>query len=252
MKNKIYQIVFLLFSICYIGNTQELDTETKFIIPIEEDLFDPYYGKRKLQIDTTSTSIERPKNVTNLSITATSNYIWRDIVTNYGAIQPSTDYVFGKSGFSLNIWSSFGINHDTNDLEISSTLNYNWDISKHINTSIGGVYYYAPAIEGVSNSNFGELYLNVTLPKVVLQPSATIFVSDAKAFYTRITMAHQLYSWKRNTISLDGSLGYRFNDSNDNNGVRDINLGASASFELNDLTITLFSRATLTGKYAKN
>ncbi len=200
--------------------------------------------KLKLQSKKEAGSNPIAKHNMNFEVLATTNYIWRDVVYNYPAIQPSTNYTFGDSGLSLNLFSSFGVNYDTNDLEISPTLRYNYPISKHINISLGGAYYYAPTIEGIENSNFGEAFATMVCPTTLLRPNVSVFVSDSGAFYTALALEKELYSWKNNGISVTGSLGHRCNDIKETTGLRHLNLGASASFESTYTAINIFLSAT--------
>ncbi|MDO5970504.1 hypothetical protein Q4Q35_11870 [Flavivirga aquimarina] len=248
MKKGLHLMCFVIFYLsCHLATAQKIDHLIKKRQLIA--YFNTFYTTEdlekiilKLKNDKLSDTVA--KNNIGFEVLATTNYIWRDLVSGYPAIQSNTNYAFGKSGFSINIWSSFGADYDTNDLEISSALNYNYAISKRVTTSLGVVYYYAPAIAGLRNSNFGEVYTGIALPSTFLQPNITVFVSDSGSFYTSLALQKQLYSWKKNSMAITGSLAHRFNNTKETNGWRDFNLGVSTSFTRNTLTISIFLRTT--------
>lgn len=177
---------------------------------------------------------------TELLIDVTTNYIWRDYVYRYAAFQPSTTYSFRESGFSLNIWSSFELYHKTTELEISSTLSYDFAISKSINSSVGLIYYCA----SVPADFFGEVLVGFSFPTLIFEPSIDVYTTNTGVVYTSINLEKQLCEIKNSSIVLNSSFGHRVNDSSAYNGFRNLNLGISTSFSIGDFELSPFSSGT--------
>lgn len=211
------------------STTRAKELETKTLEYKKEDVF---------------SSDSKTRTNINFQIYATTNYIWRDDILDYAAIQPSTTYSFGQSGLSLNVWGSVGAGFETNNLEGSLTFNYTQAVSKNVTASFGMVYYYAPVIEGLSNSNFGEIYTSIALPSIFLQPSITSFVSDQGAVYSSFSSSQQLYGWKSGDVGFNGALGHRFNDVTDNNGFRDLSFGVYTTFQIVDGMVRISLQST--------
>ena len=189
------------------------------------------------------------KDQNNFSLTTlyTSNYIWRDAISNYAAIQPSATYTFGKSGFSMNFWSSFGANYETSDLEISTTLNYNFSVTKQVNANFGLIHYIAPILsDGVNyflGTNFSEFFIGINFPNF-LQTNLNVFITDAGVIYQNISFGQNIPVFKNHVLTVNSSLGYRINETFNTNGFRDFNFTISMPLKFKYINLVLFSSFT--------
>lgn len=191
------------------------------------------------------------KGTTSASLQITSNYIWRDYIFDYWAIQPNTDYSFGESGFSVNFWSSFGVNYQTVDLQISSSVFYGDTIGKRIQYSIGLLHYLAPVNVNLVDStvssyktNFSEVTISFSRPDSLLSPRVISYVTNTGEVYSNFSINRDFLISKKRTISLLSSIGYRFGDLYENNGFRDFNFEISSPINLRYTSLLLYARFT--------
>ncbi|MFC5045265.1 hypothetical protein ACFSTE_17140 [Aquimarina hainanensis] len=214
-------------------------------IPIEIPKETPMISK------ISDTPTKEPPSVLDFQLYVTSNYIWRDIVTDYEAIQPSTTYTLYDTGLSLNIWTSFGIKSTTHNLETSVTMSYQNEIARNISFSIGGVYYYAPADSALGveyNTNFYEVTAGIGYTKY-LNPYLQIYVNNKEEIYTILTVNETLFKKKGKYIDLSGSVAYRSNTVSiegipATDGFRDATLRLAAHTTLHKKAVVSFSLGT--------
>ncbi len=173
--------------------------------------------------------IVQPTNALQFQLYTTTNYIWRDIVSDYEAIQPSVTYTFTRIGLSLNVWNSVGMDPKTNDLETSITLNYDYALNDDLLFSIAGIYYYAPVsiAEKLDNTNFYEVMGSIQYSKP-WNPRLSIYINDNKALYTIFNIRETIFNWKGYPIDINGSIAYRSN-ADEANGLRDSVLSIATS-----------------------
>jgi len=181
---------------------------------------------------------EKSNNI-DFSIGTTTNYIWRDAVTNYSAIQPSVTYTFKNADLYLNIWNSFGARSNTNDLETSVTLGGSIFNNENIELSTAFIFYASPF------PNFGEFMTSIAFPIKNSKPILNMFFTDKRAIYTSFgILEHEIFHIKNSIVLLDTSFSYRFNDIEINNGFRDFNIGISTPVDFKHFTASIYTRLT--------
>lgn len=183
-----------------------------------------------------------------LSALYTTNYIWRDAVGNYSALQPSASYTFGKTGFSLNFWSSFGTRYNTNDLEISVTLSYTFLVTKQLNLSLGVIHYPTSVLASDNNTvffakNFSEFFFAISTPGF-LQANLYTYITNKGVIYSNIAVAKTLPVGKKYNLDLNASLGHRIQGFHRHNGFRDANFTVSAPVNTPYVDLGLFASVT--------
>lgn len=198
------------------------------------------------------------QNNFTLSTRLTSNYIWRDAISNYSAIQPSAGYTFGNSGFSFNFWSNYGTNSKTNDLEIATTVSYSHALSDQSNIFFGYIHYLAPILEeGVNensqrtyneDTNSSEVMLGVSFPFHSLNISQTNFFSNTRELYSNLGIGKQFNFYKNQQFTVNTSLGYRAGSSSTDegggNGFRDLVFSLSYPIQTKHTTFNVYISST--------
>ncbi len=191
--------------------------------------------------------LKKPAPVQNnfsLSTLYTTNYIWRDAITDYAAIQPSATYSFGNSGFSVNFWSSYGVHYKTNDLEISTTFSYGFSVTEGLSANVGFVHYVAPILSSGSgfnmDTNFSEYFFGISLS----QASLSVFMKNNGGIYSNLSFSRSIAIHDKLSLTLNSSLGYRTNDPSDAGGFRDLNFTVSLPLKLKYINFGLFSSVT--------
>jgi len=191
----------------------------------------------KIQIDDIPEETDL-QSTTQLQIDFTSNYIWRDFIYGFVAAQPSADHTFGKTGFSLNVWSSFGLDFNTVNLEVIPSLTYSFTAGKKLDLALGIIYYTAPQYTAT------EIYIYSGISSFPLAPSLEVYYDLNEVFYMSLSLGQTLYDLAKNQIDLNASIGYRALSNLNDNGLRDLNFGISMPFESKYITYTVFSRLT--------
>lgn len=177
-----------------------------------------------------------------------SRYIWRgfDLLPgNHAAIQPSLNIDLGKSGFSLNLWSSFALAHrgvfKGND-EIDATVSYafkmpeGWELTAGF-TNYG--YWFADNFKFRDNAS-QEIYATVARTDLPLSPQLSVCYDFnlGSGLYVTLGGSHE---WKVNEkTSLDAGWLISFNSRHyiDKTGFSDIDLYVKVPLTMGKLQLT--------------
>lgn len=163
---------------------------------------------------------EELKVSSSASVDVMSNYVWRgQKLSNSWVVQPSVGITYGS--FDVNLWS----NYDSDRAEATSkdtgygeftetdlTLNYNFSVNK-FNFVTGYIYY---ALDGANDTQ--ELYIS-TGCDILLKPALTVYydIDEGNGAFIVASIGH----------SFELAKGY------------DLNLGASASYNINNKVMGL-------------
>ena len=163
-----------------------------------------------------------------------TNYIWRDEIYDYPAIQPSVDYSFGESGFSMNIWSSIEADYETNNIEVVPSLSYGLDIKK-LSFSSGLIFYTAPEDKPDTNSNSVEVMLASGL-STLFNPTLEFYRDlEGGDIYLSFNIEQAIISQEQFSFNINGHVGY-------GKEVTDVHVGLSLPFEFNNTTLGFMSK----------
>lgn len=242
---KTFSFILFLFGICVTGIAQNPAFNDS--IRFDQDSIQ----SSDLPIETTQEDSSR-NLLENLSVSAmyTSNYIWRDYIFDYPAIQPSIDYTLGESGFSFNLWGSFFVMDDSSDIQISPSAYYSNGLGNNFVYTLGLIQYLNPSKYMPRSSEF---ILNLGLPNLPLSPSLNNYVHYNKnadldaaiTVYSLFALEHSFTLNNDKSLLVNSSLGARFNSEIDTKEIlRDFNFGLSMPFEGKRMTFILFSSYT--------
>lgn len=182
-----------------------------------------------------------------------SSYIWRGFDLNpiqKMVVQPSTDYSFGKSGLTLNIWGSFSfVNREANEVDL--TLSYTFKSAKNFSLRAGLIHYGYYCAENFSfeNNTSHELFIAAGLPNAITHPFFTAFYdfTNGDGFYFQLETGHSIAIAPSVQTDLSASLGYNGGQwlaEGVDPGFSDLNIGAAVSFEYKDWVITPYANYT--------
>jgi hypothetical protein len=177
-----------------------------------------------------------------------SRYIWRgfDLLPgNHAAIQPSLDIDLGKSGFSLNLWSSFALAHRSvfkyND-EINVTLSYAFKMPEGWELTAGFInygYWFADDFKFKDNTS-QEVYAMITLPDLSLSPQLSICYDFnlGSGLYVALGANHELKVNEKMSVEVGGLIGFNSRQYIDKTGFSDIDLYAKLPLTMGKLLLT--------------
>jgi hypothetical protein len=182
-------------------------------------------------------SQDNKKSTVDFDVTLTSNYIWRDFLFDYEAIQTNATYTYKDTGLYFNGWSSVG-NTTGNDLQTTLTLGYTKSLK---NLELGAaLIFYHPTFSGSR-----ELLISAGFPIKKINTSTNIYIADNKAVYFSVGIPEQrMFSINKYPVMFNTSLGYRANDIDVNNGFRDLNIGLSIPVETTNFTFSFYATYT--------
>jgi uncharacterized protein (TIGR02001 family) len=183
---------------------------------------------------------------TSFSVDYSNRYIWRGFDLNPDneyVIQPSLDFAFGKSPWSVNLWYSHSAKD--NDLnEVDLTLNYDFATHKDMSVSAGIIHYGWYSVSNFShnaNTTF-ETYAIFTWEKSCLSPELS-FYHDSKngnGLYAQLAVSKEIAISDKQNIELSSSLGYNQKQWVSASGLSDFNLRLDIPFKSGTTTITPF------------
>jgi len=130
-----------------------------------------------------------------------TKYIWRGYnVVDDPAIQPSLDFGFGESGFSVNVWLSASLsdrNKTSTFDELDFTLGYSASLPNGSALSVGLIYYTFPNQDDfkIDDHTTQEVYAAFTPGVPYLSPTITL--------YYDFNLGDDLYA----TFGVDHSIG---------------------------------------------
>ncbi len=188
-------------------------------------------------------SQESIKNNVDYDVTLTSNYIWRDFLFDYEAVQTNVTFNYKDTGLYFNAWNSVG-NIKNNDIQTTLTLGYTKTL-KNIELGTALILYH-PTAPGSR-----EVLISATFPIKNISTAINLYAANNEAVYFSLGIPGQkLFSIKKHPIIFNTSLAYRTNDIPINNGFRDLNVGISTPIETKYFTISIYS--TYTNVLAQN
>ncbi len=184
-----------------------------------------------------------------------SRYIWRGfdlLPDNHAAIQPSVDFEFGKSGFSLNVWSSFSLaQRDAYKYldEIDLTLTYSfrmpegWDLVAGF-THYG--YWFAQDFT-FKDSTTQELFATVTRTDLPLSPSLSVYydLNLGSGVYVALGGSHEVKLGDQVALELSGLIGYNGRQFIQTSGLSNVDFRAAVPFTVGSVTLTPSANVTI-------
>lgn len=193
----------------------------------------------------------------------TSRFIWRGLDlfslknnNDKPALQPNITFVFGKSGFSLQLFSTFSFNkEDWKSLdELDLIAAYDFNAGKNLSLSLGFIHYgwYFGENFSFSENSFQEIYFSTGLPKFPLGPRITFYYyikkkGETGGWYLMGEVGHgfRLSDWL--DMELSASLGYNHHHMwmtgpNPVSGFSDFNIGVSFPLKCTKVGVTPFMK----------
>jgi len=171
-------------------------------------------------------------------VDAVSRYVWRGFdlfPPDHPALQPQVTVDFGKSGLSLNLWSSFPLRswdalRDAAEADL--TLAYGKEVSEKLYLSGGFIHYgyYFGSDFSFKENTSQELFVSAEFSDVFLSPLAILFydVNLGSGFYGYLRGSHEfLLQEGRSALVASASLGYNSRQYIDVSGFSDLVLGLS-------------------------
>lgn len=190
----------------------------------------------------------------DVEISLISRYIWRGfdlLPQNKPVLQPSLTIDFAESGFSLNLWSSFGLAERRvyRELdEIDLTLHYERKISEKLYLGIGFThygYYFARSFS-LRNNTTQELYLTLGLRALALAPEISLFYDFnlGDGFYGQIEFAETVFLRESLSLEAGARLGYNGGQYGISPGFSDLTFFTALAFRGKVMTLTPFINLT--------
>ena len=177
-----------------------------------------------------------------------SRYIWRGfdlLPDNHWAIQPSFNVDLGKSGFSLNIWSSFALaqrgTFKYSD-EIDVTLTYafkmpeGWELTAGF-TNYG--YWFANDFKFKANTS-QEVYATAAKTDLPLSPKFSVYYDFnlGSGLYITLGGSHKLKINEDVSMEMGGLIGFNGRQYIDKTGFSDIDLYTRVPLTIGKVTLT--------------
>ncbi len=183
-----------------------------------------------------------------------SRYIWRGFDLNphkKPVIQPSIDFAFGQSGFSLNLWSSISfVSKDLNEFDL--TLSYTTDLSKDVSLAAGLIHYawYLAENFKFEDDTSHEVFLSIESLTVFLHPSLSIYYdfTAGDGIYFLLEIGHSFPLFEKLGADLSASLGYNGGQwlaEESDTGFSDLNFGLTLPFQTGPFQIAAFANYTI-------
>ena len=184
-----------------------------------------------------------------------SRYVWRgfDLNGNRPCLQPQVTFDLGRSGFTLNLWSSFCLQDRAETRyadELDATLSYAIPTGEAVSLEAGATVY---AYVGARHFKFKEhaspeIYLKGGLPNVPLAPSLALYydLNLGKGFYAQLSAGHTLKFGERLGLALSGTLGYNGRMYIADSGFSDLAFGAALPLTLGQATLTPAAHYSIT------
>jgi len=177
-----------------------------------------------------------------------SRYVWRGfdlLPDNHAAIQPSLTVDLGRSGFSLNLWSSFALAQ--RDIfkyadEIDLTLSYEFAMPEGWELSAGFTHYAFWFAEDFSfkDSTSQEVYVTAARTDLPLSPTLSLYydVNLGSGLYVTLGGSHELKVSETIGMEMGGLIGFNSRQYIDKTGFSDIDLYVKVPLTLGKLTLT--------------
>lgn len=181
---------------------------------------------------------------TSFSVDFMNRYIWRGFDLNPDnkyVIQPSVDFTFGESPWSLNLWYSYS-NEDHTLNEVDLTVNYCFPETEKLAINAGIVHYgwyWANNFNHEDNTTI-ETYVSFAWKKCDLNPELSFYHDNknGNGLYTQLALSKEIKLSDRQNIELSSTLGYNQKQWISKSGLSDASL--KLSVPLNEGKITPF------------
>jgi len=168
-----------------------------------------------------------------------SRYIWRGFDLNphkKPVLQPSIDLELGRSGFALNLWSSFSFaNRELNEFDL--TLSYSKDLTKDVSMEAGLIHYawYFTNNFKFKDDTSHEVFFSCGLPNLFFTPSFSIYYdfTVGNGLYIQMEIDHSFPIHNNVEMALFSSLGYNGGQwlaERSDSGFSDLNFGLALLF----------------------
>lgn len=176
-----------------------------------------------------------------------SRYVWRGfdlLPNNHMAVQPSFTVDLGKSGFSLNVWSSFAL-AQRDDFrysdEIDPTLSYTFAMPEGWELSAGFNLYGYWFAEDFSfrDATSQEVFVSIARTDLPLSPSLSVYydLNLGSGLYVSLAVGHEIRMSDRLRIELGGLIGFNSRQYIDRTGFSHIDLFTRLPLALGGLTL---------------
>lgn len=179
-----------------------------------------------------------------------NRYIWRGFDLNPDnkfVIQPSIDFSFGDSPWSINLWYS----HSSEDKELNEldlTLNYDFASTSDIAVSAGVIHYGWYWVDGFKSKNDTtvETYLTLAWENTCLSPELSFYhdCQNGNGLYAQLALSKEFKLSESQNVELESSIGYNQKQWISRSGFSDINARLLIPLEYGDTTITPFAGIT--------
>jgi len=177
-----------------------------------------------------------------------SRYVWRGfdlLPDNHAAIQPSLTVDLGRSGFSLNLWSSFALAQ--RDIfkyadEIDLTLSYEFAMPEGWELSAGFIqygYWFAEDFKFKAHTS-QEIFVQVAKTDLPLSPQLSVYYDFNLGSGLYVTLGGSK-EWKlseRVGLAAGGLIAFNSRQYIDKTGFSDIDLYVKVPLTLGKLTLT--------------
>lgn len=175
-----------------------------------------------------------------------NRYIWRGFdlnPDNHYVVQPSFDFTFPESRWSVNLWHSISSeDHELNEVDL--TLNYDFETSHEVAISAGIVHYgwYWAKNFNQKNNTTIETYVSFTWEKSALSPTLSFYhdCKNGSGLYTQLTLAKSIALSKTQNLEISSGIGCNQKQWINRSGFSDISLTASLPLTSGKATITPF------------
>jgi hypothetical protein len=177
-----------------------------------------------------------------------SRYIWRGfdlLPDNHAAIQPSLTLDLGKSGFSLNVWSSFALaqrgTFKYSD-EIDLTLSYAFKVPEDWELTAGFInygYWFADGFKFKDHTS-QEFFIQIVRTDLPLSPTLSVYYDFnlGSGLYMTFGGSQELKLSDRISMEMGGLIGFNSRQYIDKTGFSDIDLYAKVPLTVGRLTLT--------------
>jgi len=177
-----------------------------------------------------------------------SRYIWRGfdlLPDNHMAIQPSVSIELGKSGFTLDVWSSFALANRCDfkySDEIDLTLSYDFTMPEGWELSLGFTHYGYWFAQDFSfkDSTSQEIFAAVARTDLPLSPQLSIYYDFNLGSGVYVTLEGGIEKELSEKVSLEAGALVGFNSRQyiEGTGFSDIDLWIKAPLSLGRVELT--------------
>lgn len=176
-----------------------------------------------------------------------NRYIWRGFdlnPDNHYVIQPSVNFTFPESNWSINLWYSYSA-EDKNLNETDVTFNYDFPGTKGVAVSAGIVHYgwySADNFDADANTTI-ETYLTLSWEESPLSPSFSLYhdCKNGNGLYAQLSLSKEFAVSKKQNIELSSSIGYNQKQWISKSGFSDVSATVSYPIKQGKNTITPFA-----------